>query len=263
MHHRWFTAARYVVLCCGLALAAAGCGQMDGQNQAIALGSPPSAATADPSTPLADSPKPYPTAPPAEPPPGDANLASDFVIVCATPAPYPLPAQPYPPPHTPTPTNTPRPYPLPPTASPAYPAPSTSTPAPTAISACTPGELAQAYPTIIIDRPAPRLGVVIDQNLTVLAVDASSAAERAGVQAGDVLLQIGDVPFVGNREQVKALIADARPNQALRLRLLRGGQPIDLRVELAPMPPPIYPTINPSGPPPPTSTPVPPTDDYL
>jgi S1-C subfamily serine protease len=136
-------------------------------------------------------------------------------------------------------------------------------PATAASGACPPGSLPETYATIIADFPAPSLGVVIDKNMNVLSVDAYSIAERAGVRAGDMLVWIEDVPFSGNREQVKALIAGARPGQALRLRLLRGGQPIELQVVPAPVPPPVYPTIDPNQPPPPTSTPVPPTYDYL
>src|SRR5690242_21340379 len=105
MRQRWFTATCYVVLCCGLALTAAGCGLTGDQGSVRATNTPVPAVTA------------------AGLYPASAARSSDVVIACATPAPYPPPAQPYPPPHTPTPTNTPRPYPLPPTASPAYPAP--------------------------------------------------------------------------------------------------------------------------------------------
>ena len=37
------------------------------------------------------------------------------------------------------------------------------------------------------DYPAPALGVLVDRNLTVVAVLPDGAGERAGVQVGDVL----------------------------------------------------------------------------
>jgi len=186
--------------------------------------------------PPATTPKTRTTATPAEVSADPGNLSADVMIVCPTPAPYP-PGQP-------------------------YPAPNTSVAAATASSPCRPDSLPQAYPTVISDGPAPNLGVVIDKNTNVLSVDAYSVAERAGVRAGDVLVWIEDLPFAGNREQVKALIAGAQPGQALRLRVLRAGQTLDLQVVPAPVPPPIYPTIEP-GRPLPTYTPVPPIYDYL
>jgi S1-C subfamily serine protease len=43
------------------------------------------------------------------------------------------------------------------------------------------------HSTTIFDYTAPVLGVVVDQQLHVVAVTAGSAAEQAGLQPGDII----------------------------------------------------------------------------
>ena len=48
------------------------------------------------------------------------------------------------------------------------------------------------YPTVIVDGIAPRkvLGVVVDKSLTVLRIEPGSAAEQAGLEVGDILVEL-------------------------------------------------------------------------
>jgi S1-C subfamily serine protease len=67
--------------------------------------------------------------------------------------------------------------------------------------------------------------------LRVSDVQPGSAAERAGLQAADLILSVGDDP-VGDPPGFAAAIAD-RSGRTI-LHLLRGGEPVDVTVDLKP-----------------------------
>jgi S1-C subfamily serine protease len=98
--------------------------------------------------------------------------------------------------------------------------------------------------------PEPELGIVIDTNFEVVEVQPGSAAERAGIQQGDLLEMLAGESF---EEPVEAFVAfrdyiQANPGKAVPLSLKRKGQPVTLDVV------PALPIASPGGP---TPTPLP------
>lgn len=61
------------------------------------------------------------------------------------------------------------------------------------------------------------------QGVFVAAVDPGSMADRAGLQAGDVLLQMNEVE-IANSLALKELLASPAARQTIRIRYFRGGQ---------------------------------------
>jgi len=114
---------------------------------------------------------------------------------------------------------------------------------------------------------APELGVVVDEMMKVVDVDPGNAADKAGVQKGDILISIEDIPFAAEKAKVEELIwgsADEAiyeeyaktgewKGKILRLRVERNGENIDL--EIMPFPP----MWDPKAPPTPGYPPL----DYL
>ena len=114
---------------------------------------------------------------------------------------------------------------------------------------------------------APELGVVVDETMKVVDVDPGNAAEKAGVQKGDLLIAIEDIPFATEKAKAEELIwgsadeavyedyAKTGEWQGKRLRLLvqRDGNPIELEIMPAP------PIWDPKSPPTPGYAPF----DYL
>jgi S1-C subfamily serine protease len=94
--------------------------------------------------------------------------------------------------------------------------------------------------------PAPLLGIATNENLVVIDVDPGSAAETAGVQKGDVLIDLtgvaegesnggaeidkGPISFT-DEERVKQLIRTA---DELLLRLQRGEKTVEIKVQPGP-----------------------------
>lgn len=108
----------------------------------------------------------------------------------------------------------------------------------------------------------PILGVVVDEKLVVLGIEAGSAAERAGLQIGDQLETLNEVPFASEREKAKDLIHQFATNDhALPMKLVRSGQEITIDVTPGGIELPTNPTNN--NKPPPTATPVWPPNDYF
>lgn len=114
---------------------------------------------------------------------------------------------------------------------------------------------------------APELGVVVDETMKVVDVDPGNAAEKAGVQKGDVLIAIEDIPFATEKAKAEELIwgsADEAiyedyaktgewKGKLLRLLVQRDGKPIELEIMPAP------PIWDPKSPPTPGYAPF----DYL
>lgn len=96
---------------------------------------------------------------------------------------------------------------------------------------------------------APVLGVVVDEKLQVIDIDPGSSAERSGVQKGDVLISIAEIPFATEKDKAKELIWGSASEKVyeeynktgkwngtpLRLQVERNGETINL--EIVPFPP--------------------------
>ncbi|HVU37265.1 MAG TPA: PDZ domain-containing protein [Opitutales bacterium] len=65
----------------------------------------------------------------------------------------------------------------------------------------------------------------------VQTVPADSAAARAGLRAGDLVLQINGTP-VASVEDVQRLLQSTKPGQTIQLGVLRNGQPVNVSVLL-------------------------------
>jgi len=71
-------------------------------------------------------------------------------------------------------------------------------------------------------------GVVITQ------IEPGSAAEQAGLQAGDVIVGVGEKNVANTGEASRAIRDSLKANQAVALRILRNGEPIYVAVSPAP-----------------------------
>ncbi len=65
--------------------------------------------------------------------------------------------------------------------------------------------------------------------LVILSVEAGSPADRAGLTVGDVIIAVGDQPVSRPDELLAQLTAD-RIGRPLPIRVLRGGQPVEIVV---------------------------------
>lgn len=70
--------------------------------------------------------------------------------------------------------------------------------------------------------PAPEMGLVVDEKLNVVDIDAGSPAEKVGIQKGDVLISIGGVPFT-EKEKADAVIQEF-PGEAAYEALAKGEE---------------------------------------
>lgn len=118
--------------------------------------------------------------------------------------------------------------------------------------------------TYIYTMPVPSmLGVVIDEQRAVVEIVPESAAAKAGVQLGDIVERMEDIPLLLPDDRMKARFLMNAPQSAkgdgLRLTVIRDGVPVE--VPFMPEPP-FNPGILPD-PPPPTITPVWPPYDFL
>jgi serine protease Do len=71
-----------------------------------------------------------------------------------------------------------------------------------------------------------------DEGLLIASVLAGSAAERAGLRAGDVILEIDghEIEDAGDRHRV---VEDADPGETVKIKVQRAGQPLELEVTFA------------------------------
>ena len=74
-----------------------------------------------------------------------------------------------------------------------------------------------------------------DAGLLVISLDAEGPAEQAGVLIGDILLAVNGQP-VQDLQSVYGHLIDSPEGQSVSLRLLRGGQPLELAVTLGAQP---------------------------
>jgi S1-C subfamily serine protease len=82
-----------------------------------------------------------------------------------------------------------------------------------------------------------RSGVDRDRALLVIAVTPGAAAAQAGVMVGDILMALDDAP-IDSPETLMDLLATTGAGHRSRLRLLRGGSPIELAVTIGERPAP-------------------------
>lgn len=78
-------------------------------------------------------------------------------------------------------------------------------------------------------------GNLLDKGVFVTGVTANSAASRAGIQAGDIILQINDTVLDENNLLVDVL-ANFEPGNAVKLTILREGELLDLNATLGARP---------------------------
>jgi len=105
---------------------------------------------------------------------------------------------------------------------------------------------------------APELGIITDPNLVVIAVEQGSAAEKVGIQRGDILKQVNKTVLASMSPQfamntIRGLIVQ-KSNQPLDLTLMRGGQ--EQKFQVIPAPPVPHPGQ-------PTPTPLPTNYGYF
>ncbi len=82
---------------------------------------------------------------------------------------------------------------------------------------------------VTIDFPAPKLGIVVDEKLQVIDLDAGGPGEVAGIRKGDTLISIADVPF-GEKEKADAIIQAFPGGKALPLLLERNGETMKVQI---------------------------------
>ncbi|MFN8489282.1 MAG: PDZ domain-containing protein [Caldilineaceae bacterium] len=112
----------------------------------------------------------------------------------------------------------------------------------------------QIITTVNTDYVSDMLGVVVDEHMKVLHVEVASAAEKAGIQVGDILDTLDATSFVKDREKVRAKIIEPKPNKKLKLKFKRADKALE--VDVSPAPPNPQPVEG-------TGTPVPTPQDYF
>ncbi len=100
---------------------------------------------------------------------------------------------------------------------------------------------------------APALGVVVNQNLEVIDVEAASVAEQVGIQRGDILKTVDNTTLASAADAAR-MIGQADPGQPMTIIFRRGGRDVTLQVVIAGR------AAHPGQP---TRTPVPPDKQYL
>lgn len=83
--------------------------------------------------------------------------------------------------------------------------------------------------------PAPVLGIVVDQNMAVLHVEPGSAAEKIGIQRGDLIEAVEGMVVATNRDTVRQAIRTAKRGQKLLLKVRRAG--VEVMFEVVPSSP--------------------------
>ncbi len=84
----------------------------------------------------------------------------------------------------------------------------------------------------INERTAQLLGMPGARGLIVISIDSDSPAERAGLEPRDLIVSIGG-ETVQTNEDVRQQLVDNRAGDTVRLGIVRGGQPRELRLTLA------------------------------
>jgi serine protease Do len=82
---------------------------------------------------------------------------------------------------------------------------------------------------------AKAFGKKDSQGIVVGDVSVNSPAQKAGIQRGDIILQINDKP-VSDSNQLRMSVSMMQPGTELQLKILRNGTERDETVKLAEMP---------------------------
>jgi Do/DeqQ family serine protease len=82
---------------------------------------------------------------------------------------------------------------------------------------------------------AQSLGAAAEKGAVVARVLPGGPAEKGGLQPNDVILKFGDVP-VEDLQHLQRLVLDAPVDQAVTLRVLRGGKEVSVPVTIAEAP---------------------------
>jgi serine protease Do len=77
---------------------------------------------------------------------------------------------------------------------------------------------------------ADQLGIDADAGVLIAAVEAGSAAEKAGVKANDVLIRV-DGKDVAGTERVRTTVQDALKKKEFEVDVLRRGRKQTLKVQ--------------------------------
>jgi serine protease Do len=91
------------------------------------------------------------------------------------------------------------------------------------------------YPQDVTPAMAKAFGKKDSQGIVVGDVSVNSPAQKAGIQRGDIILQINDKP-VSDSNQLRMSVSMMQPGTELQLKILRNGTERDETVKLAEMP---------------------------
>jgi len=72
---------------------------------------------------------------------------------------------------------------------------------------------------IAIDYPPNELGIVVDERMTVLHVEAGGAADQAGIRSGDRLLTVDDIPVATDIGKIKRLVGQPVSGATVRVKI--------------------------------------------
>ena len=78
---------------------------------------------------------------------------------------------------------------------------------------------------------AQKAGLTQQSGLLIIAVEADSPAEKAGLLVGDMLVAIGETP-VADVDALRAQLGSDKLDQTLSMKILRGGEPQQVDVTI-------------------------------
>jgi S1-C subfamily serine protease len=91
-------------------------------------------------------------------------------------------------------------------------------------------------PQLAIDENLPvEAGALIDEGPSGVAVIPGTPADAAGLQAGDIITELGGRPVVEGRDIV-VLLLPFRPGDTVPLTVLRGGEELEVEITLGELP---------------------------